>query len=252
MEGGIEYLRDVIVNDRLGIARRARAADAGARRHLPVRVDGGRRRSREAAVLPAVRQHRRDGAGHRVRDRARPAAARRLADRLRAARTARAPTAARRREPDESGRRSGSTSGRSSDFPVDGGRAIKHGDGGDRRLPLRSRGEWYACQNMCPHKREAVLSRGILGDQQGVPKVACPLHKKTFSLESGECLSGEAYRVEVFPVRVEGDDVYVELPPESEMERLARVPEVLRTSPASERTASRHSRISEPRTDEPA
>ncbi|MGZ3316758.1 MAG: nitrite reductase (NAD(P)H) small subunit, partial [Isosphaeraceae bacterium] len=62
------------------------------------------------------------------------------------------------------------------------------------------------------------------GDQQGVPKVACPLHKKTFSLESGACLSGDSYRVEVFPVRVEGDDVYVELPSDSEMEHLARVP----------------------------
>ena len=74
------------------------------------------------------------------------------------------------------------------------------------------------------HKREAVLSRGIIGDQQGVPKVACPLHKKTFSLESGECLSGDPYRVEVFPVRVEGDDVFVVLPSEKEMARLARLP----------------------------
>ena len=87
-----------------------------------------------------------------------------------------------------------------------------------------SRGEWYASQNTCPHKHEAILSRGILGDQQGVPKVACPMHKKTFSLESGECLSGEPYRVEVFPVKVEGDDVFVELPPEEEMGRLARAP----------------------------
>ena len=45
--------------------------------------------------------------------------------------------------------------------------------------------QWYACQNLCPHKQEMVLARGIIGDQQGVPKVACPLHKKTFSLESG-------------------------------------------------------------------
>ena len=111
-----------------------------------------------------------------------------------------------------------------SDFPLDGGRAIKHGAAEIAVYRFDSRGEWYACQNTCPHKREAVLSRGILGDQQGVPKVACPLHKKTFSLESGACLSGESYRVEVFPVRVEGDDVYVELPSDSEMERLARVP----------------------------
>ena len=81
-----------------------------------------------------------------------------------------------------------------------------------------------ACQNTCPHKREAVLSRGILGDQQDVPKVACPMHKKTFSLESGACLSGEDYRVRVFPVRVEGEDVYVELPSESTLKRRAAAP----------------------------
>ena len=85
-----------------------------------------------------------------------------------------------------------------------------------------SRGEWYACQNMCPHKREFVLSRGIIGDQGGIPKVACPLHKKTFSLESGTCLSGENYQVQVFPVKVEADDVYLDLPAEAELEELLR------------------------------
>ena len=75
---------------------------------------------------------------------------------------------------------------------------------------------------MCPHKKEMVLSRGILGDQGGVPKVACPLHKKTFSLESGTCLSGEKYQVQVFPVKVEADAVYLELPAEGELEELLR------------------------------
>ena len=110
------------------------------------------------------------------------------------------------------------------DFPETGGRAIKHGGAEIAVFRFDSRGEWYACENTCPHKREAVLSRGILGDQNGVPKVACPLHKKTFSLESGECLSGESYRVQVFPVRVEGDDVFVLLPSENELKRHERAP----------------------------
>jgi NAD(P)H-dependent nitrite reductase small subunit len=80
-----------------------------------------------------------------------------------------------------------------------------------------SRGEWYACQNMCPHKNAFVLSRGIVGTAGDVPKVACPLHKKPFSLESGECLSGEDFSVKVFPVKVENGEVYLKLPPQAQL-----------------------------------
>ena len=53
-----------------------------------------------------------------------------------------------------------------------------------------------------------------------MPKVACPLHKKTFSLETGECLSGEEYSVKVFPVKVERDEVYLLLPPNDQLDAL--------------------------------
>jgi nitrite reductase (NADH) large subunit len=100
-------------------------------------------------------------------------------------------------------------------FPKDGGATIKYGQVQIAVFNCASRGEWFATQNMCPHKKAFVLSRGIVGDEAGVPKVACPLHKKTFSLATGESLQGEEYRVRTFPVRVEGDDVYLELPPTS-------------------------------------
>ncbi|MGE3536846.1 MAG: nitrite reductase large subunit NirB [Candidatus Tectimicrobiota bacterium] len=99
------------------------------------------------------------------------------------------------------------------DFPRNGGATIKYGQTQIAVFNFTSQGTWYACQQMCPHKKAFVLSRGIIGDSHGLPKVACPLHKKTFSLESGACLSGEDYTVEVFPVRVEGEAVYLELPP---------------------------------------
>ena len=98
------------------------------------------------------------------------------------------------------------------DFPADGGSTIKYGKTQIAVFNFASRGEWYACQNMCPHKREFVLARGMVGDHNGTPKVACPVHKKSFSLKSGECISGEEYSVEVFPVKIEGDDVYLQLP----------------------------------------
>ena len=102
--------------------------------------------------------------------------------------------------------------GKTWDIPADGGATIRHGKTQIAIFNFASRGEWYATQNMCPHKREFVLSRGLLGDAAGAPKVACPQHKKSFSLETGECLTGEDYRVSTFPVKVDGDDVYVQLP----------------------------------------
>ncbi len=146
------------------------------------------------------------------------------------------------------------------DFPHDGGATVKYGKTQIAVFNFTSRGEWYATQNMCPHRREFVLSRGMIGDQNGKPKVACPVHKKTFSLENGECTSGENYSVRVFPVKVEGDDVYLYLPPAEELDavlataktcngschapeppkkvwahRKAKVPELLPADPQAER-----------------
>jgi nitrite reductase (NADH) large subunit len=110
--------------------------------------------------------------------------------------------------------------GKVSDFPHDGGAAIKYGKTQIAVFNFASQGQWYACQNMCPHKKAFVLSRGILGDTDGEPKVACPLHKKTFSLANGESLQGEEYRIRTFPVKVEGDDVYLELPSQDTLDTL--------------------------------
>jgi nitrite reductase (NADH) large subunit len=104
------------------------------------------------------------------------------------------------------------------DFPQEGGATVKYGQTQIAVFNFASRGEWYATQNMCPHRREFVLSRGMIGDQGGKPKVACPVHKKTFSLESGKCLGSEDYSVQVFPVKVDGDDVYLHLPAIEELD----------------------------------
>jgi nitrite reductase (NADH) large subunit len=110
--------------------------------------------------------------------------------------------------------------GRVSDFPKDGGATIKYGNVQIAVFNFTSRGRWYACQNMCPHKNAFVLSRGILGSAGDEPKVACPLHKRPFSLQTGHCLSGDDYSLKLFPVKVEGDDVYLELPPQSQLDAL--------------------------------
>ena len=108
--------------------------------------------------------------------------------------------------------------GRVEDFPRDGGAAVKYGDTQIAVFRLAARNEWRACQNMCPHRNAFVLARGIAGSAGPVPKVACPLHKKAFSLETGECLSGEPYALKVFPVRIAGDGVYLLLPPSRQLD----------------------------------
>lgn len=106
------------------------------------------------------------------------------------------------------------------DFPKDGGAAIKYGNVQIAVFNFASRGQWYACQNMCPHKRAFVISRGIIGSSGDEPKVSCPLHKKPFSLATGKCLGGDDYSLKVFPVRVEGDEVFLELPPKEQLDAL--------------------------------
>jgi nitrite reductase (NADH) large subunit len=109
------------------------------------------------------------------------------------------------------------------DVPAEGGIAIKYGPAQIALYNFASRGEWYACQNQCPHMADMVLARGLIGDQAGQPKVACPQHKKTFSLKTGECLSGDQLKVRTFPVKIEGDGVFLELPSEAEIEKLMPV-----------------------------
>lgn len=97
------------------------------------------------------------------------------------------------------------------DIPKDGG-ACALIDGEQVAIFNFSRtGKWYATQNLCPHKQTMALSRGMIGDTNGEPKVACPYHKKTFSLENGTCLSGDEYTIKTYPIKIEGAKIYISL-----------------------------------------
>jgi nitrite reductase (NADH) large subunit len=99
------------------------------------------------------------------------------------------------------------------DVPRDGGITIAHGALRVAVFHFASRGEWWATQATCPHRKDDVLGRGLLGTQNGVPKVACPLHKKTFALATGEGLADPRYCIRTYPVEVRGDAVWVKVPP---------------------------------------
>ncbi len=73
------------------------------------------------------------------------------------------------------------------------------------------RNEWYATDNECPHRQQMALSRGMIGSQGDEPKVACPFHKKTFSLRTGNCLNDDGYQIATYPVKVVDGMVYIGL-----------------------------------------
>jgi nitrite reductase (NADH) small subunit len=98
---------------------------------------------------------------------------------------------------------------RQSDVPINGGVCVKYHHQQIALFHFTRRGEWYATQNECPHRKQMVLSRGIIGTQQGEPKVACPFHKRTFSLRTGECLNDDGCSIKTYPVKVEGEKVFI-------------------------------------------
>ena len=69
----------------------------------------------------------------------------------------------------------------------------------------------HALDNHDPFSRANVLSRGIVGDLKGELVVASPIYKQHFSLATGQCLEDAAVRVAVFPARVEGGAVLVNI-----------------------------------------
>jgi nitrite reductase (NADH) large subunit len=110
--------------------------------------------------------------------------------------------------------------GSSSDFLPNVGTPILYGDTQLAVFNNAQRGEWYCTQNMCPHKQAFVLSQGIIGDKEGIPKVACPLHKKQFSLETGEGIDDEELNILTFPIKIDNDRVRVELPAVPELDAI--------------------------------
>ena len=67
-------------------------------------------------------------------------------------------------------------------------------------------GELSALDNVCPH-REGPLGQGWLEGEA----VVCPWHSWTFRVKTGLAEYPVSERVEVFPLRVEGEDVLVDI-----------------------------------------
>jgi nitrite reductase (NADH) small subunit len=83
---------------------------------------------------------------------------------------------------------------------------------------FRVAGQVYALSNFDPFTRANVLSRGLTGSYtesgpggqaQERYKVASPLLKHMFDLETGACLSDPTVSIPVYAVRIEEDRIWI-------------------------------------------
>ena len=106
---------------------------------------------------------------------------------------------------------------RAEDVPGNGGVCVKLCGEQIALFHFARRNEWYATQNQCPHRMQMALSRGMIGCQDGEPKVACPFHKRTFSLVDGHCMnSDDCGNLKTYDVKVQFGMVYIAMPAEVE------------------------------------
>ncbi len=70
----------------------------------------------------------------------------------------------------------------------------------------RVNGELAALDNLCPH-RQGPLGQGWIEGNT----VVCPWHAWSFDVRSGQSVFPGNEQVAVFPVKVEGDEVLVEV-----------------------------------------
>ena len=83
---------------------------------------------------------------------------------------------------------------------------------GDKLIALlRFQGEFFAIDDVCPHMG-ASLSGGYL--EEGI--VTCPWHAWRFRLSDGAWADNPRLKIPCFKVRVEGDEVQVEVPDPAE------------------------------------
>ena len=88
-------------------------------------------------------------------------------------------------------------------------------------------GTFYALRNICPHKRGPLctgevagrshteappsLTDGYVGYERDGEIIRCPWHAWQFDIATGQCLVDPAMRVKTYPIRVDGDELIVDI-----------------------------------------
>lgn len=68
------------------------------------------------------------------------------------------------------------------------------------------KGQIYAVENECPHQG-APMNGAVVKDTY----ISCPRHGYRFELKDGSCKEHPELRLQTWPVRIEGDEVLVDL-----------------------------------------
>ena len=72
----------------------------------------------------------------------------------------------------------------------------------------------FAVSNYDPFSEAFVIARGIVGDREGVPKIASPIFKQSFDLATGQCLDDASVRIPSYPIRVRDGRVCICVTPD--------------------------------------
>ena len=111
------------------------------------------------------------------------------------------------------------------DTPTGSSANVKRGD--TQLAVFKIKGVYYATQQMCPHKRTFALSDGLIGDDTTSNKlwVSCPYHKRNYMLhdsgdtKAGTCGNDDKVNIATFAAEERDDGwVYLKLPPVGELD----------------------------------
>ena len=91
------------------------------------------------------------------------------------------------------------------DFPRLGARVVRTAQG-DVAVFRTADDRVFALRDRCPHKG-GPLSQGIVHGR----RVTCPLHNWVIELESGAAVAPDEGCAGVFPVRLEGERIFVQV-----------------------------------------
>ena len=97
---------------------------------------------------------------------------------------------------------------------------------GDKEIALFNyKGEYYAIDNICPH-RGSPLGEGRI--EEGI--LICPGHEWRFELKSGWCPQNPELSTEVYPIKVHDGKIYVRLEKPKEEDAAGSAPMALPTN----------------------